>query len=33
MVYKTKLLGVVIDSKLNLKYHIAMIKSKLSKKT
>ena len=31
MVYKTKLLGVVIDSKLNWKDHIAMVKSKLSK--
>ena len=31
MVYKTKFLGVVIDSKLNLKDHVAMVKSKLSK--
>ena len=31
MVYKTKFLGVVIDSKLNWKDHIAMVKSKLSK--
>ena len=30
-VYKTKSLGVVIDSKLNWKYHVAMVKSKLSK--
>ena len=31
MVYKTKFLGVVIDSKLNWKDHVAMVKSKLSK--
>ena len=31
MVYKTKLLGVVIDSKLNWKDHVAMVKSKLPK--
>ena len=31
MVYKTKLLGVVIDSKLNWKDHVAMVKFKLSK--
>ena len=31
MVYKTKLLGVVMDIKLNWKDHIAMVKSKLSK--
>ena len=31
MVYKTKLLGVVIDSKLNWKDHVAIVKSKLSK--
>ena len=31
MVYKTKLLGVVIDSKLNWKDHVAMVQSKLSK--
>ena len=31
MVYKTKFLGVVIDSKLNWKYHAAMVKSKSSK--
>ena len=31
MVYKTKLLRVVIHSKLNWKDHIAMVKSKLSK--
>ena len=31
MVYKTKFLGVVIDSNLNWKYHVAMVKSKLSK--
>ena len=29
--YITKFLGVVIDSKLNWKYHVAMVKSKLSK--
>ena len=32
MVYKTKFLGVVIDSKFNWKDHVAMVKSKLSKK-
>ena len=31
MVYKTKFLGVMIDSKLNWKDHVAMVKSKLSK--
>ena len=31
MVYKTKLLGVVIYSKLNWKDHVAMVQSKLSK--
>ena len=31
MVYKTKLLGVMIDSKSNWKDHVAMVKSKLSK--
>ena len=31
MAYKTKFLGVVIDSKLNWKDHVAMVKSKLSK--
>ena len=31
MVYKSKYLGVLIDSKLNWKDHVAMIKSKLSK--
>ena len=31
MVYKTKFLGVVIYSKLNLKDHVAIVKSKLSK--
>ena len=31
MVYKTKFLGVVIDSNLNWKDHVAMVKSKLSK--
>ena len=31
MVYKTKLLGLVIDSKFNGKDHVAMVKSKLSK--
>ena len=31
MVYTNKLLGVVIDSKLNWKDHEAMAKSKLSK--
>ena len=31
MVYKTKLLGVLTDSKLNWKDHVAMVKSKLSK--
>ena len=31
MVYKTKLLGVVIDSNLNWKDSVAMVKSKLSK--
>ena len=31
MVYETKFLGVVIDSKLNWKDHVAMVKSKLSK--
>ena len=31
MVYKTKLLGVMIDSKVNWKDHVAMVKSKLSK--
>ena len=31
MVYKTKVLGVVIDSKLNWKDHVAMVESKLSK--
>ena len=31
MVYKTKLLGVVIDRKWNWKDHVAMVKSKLSK--
>ena len=31
MVYKTKFLGAVIDSKLNWKDHEAMVKSKLSK--
>ena len=30
MVYKTKFLGVVLDSKLNWKDHVAMVKSKLS---
>ena len=31
MVYKTKLLGVVTDSKLNRKDNFAMVKSKMSK--
>ena len=31
MVYKTKFLGVMIDSKLNWKDHVAMVKSKFSK--
>ena len=31
MVYETKFLGVVIDSKLNWKDHVVMVKSKLSK--
>ena len=31
MVYKTKFLGVAIDSKLNWKDYVAMVKSKLSK--
>ena len=31
MVYKIKFLGVVIDCKLNWKYHIDIVKSKLSK--
>ena len=31
MVYTTKLLGVVIDGKLNWKDHVAMVQSKLSK--
>ena len=31
MVYKTKFLGVVIDSNLNWNDHVAMVKSKLSK--
>ena len=31
MVYKAKFLGVVIDSKLNWKDHVAMVKSKMSK--
>ena len=31
MVHKTKFLGVMIDSKLNWKDHVAMVKSKLSK--
>ena len=29
LVYKTKFLGVVIDSKLNWKDHVATVKSKL----
>ena len=33
MVYKTKFLGVVIDSKLNWKDHIAIVKSKLLSKS
>ena len=32
MVYKTKLFGVMIDSKLNWKDHVALVKYKLSKK-
>ena len=31
MVYTTKFLGVVIDSKLNWKDHVVLVKSKLSK--
>ena len=31
MVYKTKFFGVMIDSELNWKDHVAMVKSKLSK--
>ena len=31
MVYKTNFLGVMIDSMLNWKDHVAMVKSKLSK--
>ena len=31
MVYKTKFLGVMIDTQLNWKDHVAMFKSKLSK--
>ena len=31
MVYRTKFLGVVVDSKLNWKEHVTIVKSKLSK--